>query len=114
MNKHYYNLHPGPFSFIKSGQKTVEMRLNDEKRKLLRVGDLIVFTNTETKEELTVIVTKLDVFNDFSELYNHFNKVVLGYLADDPAHPNDMEKYYTKSAIEECGVLAINIMVHRT
>ncbi len=111
MNIHYYNLQPGPFSLIKSGKKTVEMRLNDEKRKLLHLGDTIVFTNIETKELLSVIVTKLDTFKDFTQLYHHFTKEEIGYLVNELALPSDMEKYYPKSAIENYGALAITIKV---
>ena len=37
------NLHPIPFGLIKEGSKTVELRLWDEKRKQLQIGDRIEF-----------------------------------------------------------------------
>lgn len=109
MNTHYYSLQPGPFSLIKTGQKTVEMRLYDDRRKLLQVGDMIVFTNTESKEEQSVIVTALAVFEDFSLLYQRFSKEELGYLHDEVANASDMEHYYSKAMIKKHGVLAISI-----
>ncbi len=33
-----------PFEQIRSGKKTVEVRLYDEKRRAIREGDVIVFT----------------------------------------------------------------------
>lgn len=50
---HKMNLNPEPFGMILSGQKTIELRLNDEKRKLIKVGDRIEFTQTETGKKLT-------------------------------------------------------------
>ena len=45
---HEMKLHPAPFDLIKSGRKTVEMRLNDEKRQLVRIKDCIRFVNMRT------------------------------------------------------------------
>ena len=50
---HYLNLHDAPFQSIKNKLKTIEMRLNDERRKLINVGDIIVFTNNVTNETLS-------------------------------------------------------------
>ena len=42
--KYNMKLNNEPFNLIKNGTKTVELRLNDEKRKLLNIGDKIEFT----------------------------------------------------------------------
>ena len=42
-------LQPGPFEAIKNGTKTIEMRLWDEKRKHITVGDTIEFVNDVRK-----------------------------------------------------------------
>ena len=42
---HYMNLNNRPFQLIKNGSKSVEMRLYDEKRAKIKVGDQISFTN---------------------------------------------------------------------
>ena len=57
--KHFMKLDPQPFESIKSGEKTIELRLFDEKRQLINVGDTIVFTDTQN--ESNVIYTR--VFN---------------------------------------------------
>jgi len=41
---HQMKLQPSPFEKIKNGSKTIEVRLNDEKRQLLKVGDEIQFS----------------------------------------------------------------------
>ena len=47
---HEMRLHNSPFKLIKSGTKTIEMRLNDEKRQLIKVGDSIKFIYREDEE----------------------------------------------------------------
>ena len=40
---HYMRLEEDSFQAIKEGRKTIEMRLNDEKRSLIKEGDSILF-----------------------------------------------------------------------
>lgn len=106
---HKMKLHDGPFKRIKSGSKNIEMRLYDEKRQLINVGDTIEFENRMTLETITVSVVGLYKFNSFYELYNAFDKLSIGYGMDEEANPCDMEKYYSKEEQEKYGVLAILI-----
>ena len=103
------NLNPGPFEVMKSGLKTIEMRLDDERRKDIKIGDIIIFIETVTKEQLKVEVLDLYRYPSFEELYKHFDKVELGYQKDEEASPNDMLEYYPKDKIEKYGVLGIRI-----
>lgn len=48
------NLHNEPFELINKGTKTLELRLNDEKRQLLKENDIIEFTNRITKKIIKV------------------------------------------------------------
>lgn len=107
--KHEMKLNNEPFECIKNGTKTIELRLNDEKRKLLTVGDYIEFTNRATNEKLLVEVIDLFKYNSFEELYKHFNKIEMGYSINEEANPKDMENYYSKEEQEKYGVLGIKI-----
>lgn len=107
--KHEMKLNNEPFECIKNGTKTIELRLNDEKRKLLTVGDYIEFTNRVTNEKLLVEVINLFKYNSFEELYKHFNKIEMGYSINEEANPKDMENYYSKEEQEKYGVLGIKI-----
>ena len=100
-----------PFCAIKSGKKVVEMRLFDEKRTLLKLNDLIEFVNIESEEKLKAKVQELKNFSNFEELYNFYDKTDLGYLDYQNASYKDMLKYYSKSDIENYGVVAIKIKV---
>ena len=107
--KHNKNLNNRPFKSIKEGTKTIELRLNDEKRSLLKVGDEIEFTNRDTNEKLSVDIINLHKYPSFEELYKHFDKVEMGYNKDDIAEPKDMEAYYSKEEQNKYGVLGIEI-----
>ena len=96
--KHEMKLNNEPFECIKNGTKTIELRLNDEKRKLLTVGDYIEFINRVTNEKLLVEVIDLFKYNSFEELY-----------INEEANPKDMENYYSKEEQEKYGVLGIKI-----
>ncbi len=107
--KYEMNLNSEPFKLIKEGTKTIELRLNDEKRKLLKVKDLIEFINRTTQERLLVEIEELFIFDNFKELYKHFDKVSMGYDANAIADPNDMEKYYSKEEQKKYGVMGIKV-----
>lgn len=106
---HKMKLHNNPFQKIKNQTKTVEMRLNDEKRKNIRVGDLIEFKNITTNGVLYAEVINIYNYPSFEELYDRFDKVSIGYDEDDVANPLDMLMYYQKEDIEKYGVLGIEI-----
>ncbi len=103
------NLFNNPFEMIINRTKTIEMRLNDEKRKTLKEYDYIEFTNKTNDKKCLVFIQKLHYFLSFESLYKKFNKEVLGYLPNEVANPNDMLKYYSKENIKKYGVLGIEI-----
>ena len=106
---HYLNLWPNPFKMIKLGIKKIEMRLNDEKRSLIKVGDYIEFENKDTHEKLTCLVTNIYKYLNFVELYKHHDKSSLGYFENEEAKPSDMNIYYSQEKRDKYGVLGIEI-----
>lgn len=106
---HEMRLNNEPFNKIKEGTKTVELRLLDEKRKALRVGDKIIFTNRTNNEKIDVLVTNLFKADSFAPIYEKYSKVVMGYNEEDDAKPEDMEEYYSKEEIKKYGCIAIEI-----
>ena len=110
---HSMKLHPAPFAMIASGRKTVELRLNDEKRRRISVGDVIEFTRTDRAEKLSCRVVGLYPFSTFRELYSRFPLTAIGYAEEDvtTASPDDMDAYYSKEEQEKYGVLGIELQV---
>lgn len=67
--KHEMRLYELPFNEIKAGRKKVEIRLNDEKRQGVSIGDIIIFSLTdEPTKQLSVKVTSLDKYPTFRDL----------------------------------------------
>ena len=108
---HYMNLSPTAFKSISSGEKTIEMRLYDEKRAKIKVGDQIEFNNTATREKIKCIVINLTRYKDFYGLYSDNDKTAIGYKANETANAEDMYSFYSPEQIKEYGVLAIEIKV---
>lgn len=105
------HLHNEPFMNIKNGTKTIEIRLNDEKRQQYKVHDYIECTNRTTLETMLLEIVNISKYKNFEELYQNYDKVSLGYGKDDQADFHDMEKYYSKEDQEKYGVLGIKIKV---
>ena len=104
-------LHHRPFTSIKSGRKTIEMRLNDDKRRLLKVGDMVEFMDITTQEKLVCEVVNLYLYATFEELYQNHDKISIGYTDDEVADPKDMLVYYPLEEIKQCGVVGIEIKI---
>ena len=109
---HEMKLRPEPFGKIRSGAKTIELRLYDEKRQKIREGDVIEFTCTEDGEMIRATVKKLHRFNSFAELYNTLPLLQCGYTAEDVdrAQPSDMEAYYSVEEQQKYGVVGIELL----
>ena len=106
---HNMKLNNDPFNRIKEGKKVIEIRLYDEKRSLIKLGDIIEFTNRDTDEVIKTIVEGIYKFKNFDELFKNFTKEELGYLENEEANPMDMLKYYSKEEQEQYGVVGIKI-----
>ena len=113
-NMHMMNLNSEPFELIKSGRKTIELRLYDEKRQSVRVGDLIEFSNTDNSgDKLLVKVTALYIYPSFGELYEELPLLSIGYTDENvsSAKPEDMDFYYSRSQQEKYGVVGIRLQL---
>lgn len=106
---HYLHLDSKYFEKIKAGTKNIEIRVYDEKRRLIKKGDIIEFQNRLNDEKIRVVVIKLHIFKSFKELYEKFDKVVLGYNENEEALPKDMEQFYSDEEIKENGVVGIEV-----
>ena len=109
---YYMNLNPGPFAMIAGGHKIYELRLWDEKRSQIAVGDTLVFTHTEDPgKQLHCKVKALHRFANFAELYASLPLDKCGYLPEEipTADPSDMDIYYSSEKQAMYGVVAIEI-----
>lgn len=108
---HCMKLQAEPFAMIKSGRKTFELRLYDEKRRAIAVGDEILFMHVQTGEEMRCAVTSLQRFPSFAALYATLPLLSCGYTEEtvEQASPEDMARYYPREEEARYGALAIGI-----
>ena len=101
------------FDKIKAGEKIYEIRLNDEKRKLIKIGDNIVFKKEpDLTENLSVKVVDLIAFKSFDEMIKSLGAKDIGF--EGKSNEQVIETYhqfYSVQNEEMYGVLAIKVAV---
>ena len=102
----------GVFAQIKTGQRVIEPRLNDEAHRKIRPGDLIVFTNRPTKEELITKVVGVLRYPSFMELLQAYPPAHFG-VEDERKILAEMRRYYTADQEITHGVLGIKLHLLR-
>lgn len=109
---HEMGLYPVSFEKIKNGSKTIELRLYDEKRQAVQVGDVICFVNSEdSSKKLKAEVVGLFIFDSFDRLYRELPLTQCGYTPEEAAaaSPRDMDSYYSKEKQEKYSVVGIKV-----
>ena len=106
--QHSMKLLPIPFAKILNGTKTIEFRLNDEKRRQIQIGDTITFhLMPDLKESITVEVLDLYTEPTFKDLFYK-------YMQDEKEIQETLDivaKIYSKEDEEKYGALGIKIKV---
>ena len=97
------------FENVKHGTKNVEVRVNDEKRRKLKVGDKITFLKRPDEiESLDAIVEDLVYYKDFKELVEDYSMEEL-YMKDFSKEEflTLLKRFYSDDEINEYGTVAI-------
>ena len=111
---HHMKLQPEPFEKIRSGKKTIELRLFDPKRRRIAVGHKIEFLNLGDREQkIRAEVTGIYPFASFAELYQALPLSAPGYDEQEAerAEAREMEAYYSAEEVLRWGVVGIAIRV---
>lgn len=105
-------LHPEPYGKIEKGVKSLELRLYDEKRKEIDIGDEIVFLKESDQEEsVTAKVVGLVRYASFSDLLDDFTpEIYLGHTSKEEALAG-VSRFYSEDDQFKNGVLGIRIKV---
>ena len=109
--KHEMKLQQKYYDFIKRGTKRIEIRLFDEKRQKIKIGDTIKFLKEDNPDEsFEVKVIGLLRYNSFEDMFKDFD---ISVLSDKSMTKDELisvlEKFYTKEKQEKYGVLGIRI-----
>ncbi|MBP5404615.1 MAG: ASCH domain-containing protein [Clostridia bacterium] len=107
------HLDPRQFDLLKCGIKTVEVRLLDEKRKKIRVGDSIYFVrNSQRLQVLKTEVISIHTYASFDEVYSAFDATALGFRgATMMEYLETLYSIYSDEEEYECGVVAFQVKV---
>lgn len=108
---HEMKLQPEYFNFILNGTKRIEIRLNDEKRQNIKLGDKIKFLKEpDLKESIEAQVVGLLRYNSFEKMLKDYD---ISILSDKSMTKEELisvlEQFYTKDKQEKYGVLGIRI-----
>lgn len=101
-----------PFVKIKNGKKTIELRLYDDKRRQLDIGDYIVFTSLENGiDQIAVKIKGLFRADSFLELFEDISIEKCGNEPDVTKETlaQKMREYYSEEEEIKYGVLGIKI-----
>lgn len=109
--EHILKLQPKYFDFINNGTKRIELRLYDEKRQQIDIGDTIIFQKEpELKTTMKVKVIGLLRYNTFEELFEDFD---IEMMADKSMTKQELlsvlEEFYTPEKQKQYGVVGIRI-----
>lgn len=110
---HKMKLNANAFDRMKRELKKREYRVNDDKRRTVKRGDIITFSKLPNLDEkLNMIVTKVEVFNnfndavtpyfisDFSDRYDNIDNVVESFYS---------KGYYTKDEVKKYGTVVFTL-----
>lgn len=108
---HTLKLQPTYYDYILYGTKRIEIRLYDDKRKQLNIGDTITFLKEpELSESFNARVIDLLKYPSFDELFKDYDIAMLASPTSSKQQlKNDLEKFYTKEKQKQYGVLGIVI-----
>lgn len=112
MKTHTMKLHPEPYGKIAQGVKSLELRLCDEKRREIKLGDQIVFLKEpQQTESVTSEVIGLVHYKNFSDLLDDFTpNVYLGHKDKKEALVG-VSRFYSEEDQKKDGVLGIRIRI---
>lgn len=103
------NLQPKYFDFIKAGTKRIELRIYDEKRRSIQLGDIIEFAKSDD-EKFKAKVVGLLRYNSFANLFEDFD---ISILADSSMTKQELlevlGEFYSEEKQAEFGVIGIRI-----
>ena len=110
---HTLNLNPEYFEMIKTGEKTLEGRLNDEKRQDFNIGDYITFyKEPEREESFDAIILDKFVFDNFDEMADTLKKEDLGFKNKTKNEMIEVYRsFYSKDEEVKYGVVVFKVFV---
>jgi ASC-1-like (ASCH) protein len=104
-------LHDEYFELVRKKIKKYEIRLNDEKRRKIKKGDIIKFRNYSFPNQyISVVVKDMRCFNSFRDIFNQMSLYSIGFLDETINSSLDkIYKIYNKEDEKLLGVILLEI-----
>ena len=111
--EHSVKLNEDPFNDIKNGSKKIEIRLNDEKRQRVKIGDIIIFEKRpELIEKIKVKVIQIKKYKKYSDLVEDNKLSDFGNRFISKKQILSLgNTYYAKEDIEKYGFVVFKIKI---
>ena len=107
---HKLNVKEKYYNMLKNGTKTIELRLFDDKRKNIKIGDIIEFSNNSNVDDTFLAkVVKLHQADNFEALCHKIDCNNAGFDTDQELM-NVLEAFYSSERQKEFGVVGIEII----
>ena len=108
---HHMTVQEKYYRLLKTGKKTIELRLFDQKRKKIKPGDAILFTNaSDLTECFQATVVQLHHASCFTELCQKITPAQAGFSSVTEL-TEVLEQFYPLSSQNQFGVVGIEISV---
>lgn len=109
--EHTMGLYEEHLNNIKNGDKIIEVRLNDEKRRKIKIGDTIRFIQVPDEAvEIRAEVKELTVYPTFKDMYENVSAEDMGSRGDTVEEMvKNTYEIYTPDQERIDGTLAIGI-----
>ena len=109
---HEMKLNNKAFNNIKSGIKKFELRLYDDRRKNINLGDTIIFHNLNNlNDTISVTVLALLRYPSFADFFKDIDYRLCGTANSLEEKLKRIHTFYTLEQEQENGILAIKIQL---
>lgn len=107
--QHQMKLATEPYNKIASGNKVIESRLYDDKRRQIAIGDEIIFNENDKPENTTTTVVKgLLQYQTFAELFADYDPALFGEESRDFLL-TQIKQFYSDEDEQKYGVVGIRL-----
>ena len=103
------HLTPEHFELMESNDKCVELRLHDEKRATMKIGDCVTFIKEGSKKSFTRTIINILEADSFDSLLDMFETTeCIGFPSSEVAL-RKLAEFYSSADEQKYGVLGIQV-----
>ena len=105
IKKNVIEIYPFAYNKIVQGVRKIDIRPYKKAMQEIGMGDVICYSNIETKEEVLCEVKGIALFDNFETAINMLDEKLIGYETKDEIKLR-VSRMYDKKEVEELGVVA--------